>query len=275
MAVTIALLGDVMLGRRVAEALRSRPAEDVWAPELRSLLGGCDAVVVNLECCVSERGLKTRRIVGKSFFFRAPPTAVDSLRAIGASAVSLANNHALDYEQDALADTLQHLRGAAIAAAGAGLGEQRARAPVVVQAGGLRLGVVAVTDHPREFAAGPESWGVAWAPLRRGAPDWLLDAVARLRATCDLVLAFPHRGPNMTTRPVLGIVEEAPGAAAARARVSHTRAARRAPPLEAPAGGARGRTRPGHGCSSHSLESHASPRRTACHVPRALAGFAT
>jgi poly-gamma-glutamate capsule biosynthesis protein CapA/YwtB (metallophosphatase superfamily) len=112
MAVTIALLGDVMLGRRVAEALRSRPAEDVWAPDLRSLLGGCDAVVVNLECCVSERGLPTRRIAGKPFFFRAPPAAVDALRAIGTSAVSLANNHALDYEQDALADSLEHLHRA-------------------------------------------------------------------------------------------------------------------------------------------------------------------
>jgi poly-gamma-glutamate synthesis protein (capsule biosynthesis protein) len=190
-AVTVGLLGDLMLGRCVADELRTRPPEDVWAPDLRSLLRESDALIVNLECCVSARGEKTRRIADKPFFFRAPPVAVESLRAIGTSVASLANNHALDYEDAALADTLEHLRAAGIAAAGAGPSEDEARRPVVVDAGGLRLGVVAVTDHPRQYAA-TSSWGVAWAPLRKGAPRWLLDAVSRVREWCDLVVVFPH-----------------------------------------------------------------------------------
>jgi poly-gamma-glutamate synthesis protein (capsule biosynthesis protein) len=201
MAVTVGLLGDVMLGRGVAERLHSIPPADVWAPEVRELLCACDAVIVNLECCISDRGHPTRRVRGKPFFFRAPPAAVESLRAIGVSAVSLANNHALDYEEEALADTLTCLRAGGIAFTGAGEGRERARAPTTVDAGGRRLGVVAVTDHPREYEAGRRSRGVAWAQLRERTPDWVLDAIGELRETCDLVVAFPHWGPNMSTRP--------------------------------------------------------------------------
>ena len=82
----------------------------------------------NLECCISERGTHTTRLRGKAFFFRAPPAAVDALAAVGTSAVSLANNHALDYEAVALIDTLEHLATAEIAAAGAGPDRQRRRA---------------------------------------------------------------------------------------------------------------------------------------------------
>ncbi|MDP8944288.1 MAG: CapA family protein, partial [Actinomycetota bacterium] len=146
MAPTIGLLGDVMLGRGVAGALESTPPADVWSPELRELAAGCDVVVANLECCISERGRPTRRIPGKPFFFRAPPQAVESLRAIGAGAVSLANNHALDYEEEALADTLDHLDAAGIPRVGAGRGAAEARRGIVVEVGGARLGVVAVSD---------------------------------------------------------------------------------------------------------------------------------
>jgi poly-gamma-glutamate synthesis protein (capsule biosynthesis protein) len=198
---TIGLLGDVMLGRAVADALGRVDPEDVWAPEVREIAAGCDAVICNLECCISTQGQQTERLRGKPFFFRAPPAAISSLQAIGAVAVGLANNHALDYEEEALADTLESLRGAGIAVAGAGRNEEEARRGVVVTAGDRSLGLVAVSDHPEEFAAGRDSPGISYADLRRGVPEWLADELARLRAECDLLVAFPHWGPNMTTQP--------------------------------------------------------------------------
>ncbi|HMC07548.1 MAG TPA: CapA family protein [Solirubrobacterales bacterium] len=201
MSPSIALLGDVMLGRGVAERIaRGRP-EDVWSAEVRELLRSCDLVLLNLECCVSERGAATERIPGKPFFFRAPPAAVESLRAIGARAVGLANNHALDYESPALLDTLALLDAAGIARCGAGRDEPEARRPTIADAQGKQVGMVAVSDHPREFAAAPGAPGTAHADLRRGVPDWLASEVERLRARCDRVVAFLHWGPNMTTEP--------------------------------------------------------------------------
>jgi poly-gamma-glutamate synthesis protein (capsule biosynthesis protein) len=72
----------------------------------------------------------------------------------------------------------------------------------VLEAGGFRLGVVGVTDHPAEYAAGPGRPGVAFADLWEGMPGWLLDAVHSLCAAVDAVLVTPHWGPNMVAEPV-------------------------------------------------------------------------
>jgi poly-gamma-glutamate capsule biosynthesis protein CapA/YwtB (metallophosphatase superfamily) len=192
-APAIGLLGDVMLGRSVAERLGEAPPEEVWSDEVRDLCSSLDAVVCNLECCISDRGRRTTLIQDKPFFFRAPPSAVESLRAAGIAAVSLANNHALDFGPEALEDTIALLDQGGIAVAGT----TRA-ASVVVEAGGVRLGLLGLTDHPREYAG--ES-GVAWADLRRKLPGWVDDELAQLRQRADLVLAFPHWGPNMTVGP--------------------------------------------------------------------------
>jgi poly-gamma-glutamate synthesis protein (capsule biosynthesis protein) len=158
-------------------------------------------VVCNLECCVSGSGEPTVRVPGKPFFFRGPAEAVDSLRAIGATTVGLANNHALDYETEALIETMELLEQAGIAVAGAGPSESTARRGAVVQAGGVRVGVVAASDHPHQFAARRDSAGIAYAELGRGVPDWLAGEVSRLDRECDHLVAFPHWGPNMSTEP--------------------------------------------------------------------------
>ena len=201
MSPTIGLLGDVMLGRKVGEALGEGRPEDVWAPEVREIAASCDAVLCNLECCISARGRRTERYPGKPFFFRAPPTAIESLRAIHLSAAGLANNHALDYEVDALDDTLELLRAAGIGVAGAGRDVAEARRGVVVDAGGQRLGLLAASDDPERYAAGPQVPGIAHAEFARGLPQWVTDELGRMRAECDLLVAFPHWGPNMTTEP--------------------------------------------------------------------------
>ncbi|MFI9721912.1 CapA family protein [Streptomyces sp. NPDC052396] len=201
MAVTVALAGDTMLGRGVAERLIEAPgAENLFAPEVRDLLAGADLRVLNLECCVSDRG-EPWPAPGKPFFFRAPPSAAHVLAELGVDCVTLANNHALDYGYDALADTLTLLPRAGIRVVGAGQDLGAAHEFTVLEADGLRLAVIGATDHPEDFAAAPDRPGVAFADLRHGVPGWLLDTVARAAEAADAVLLTPHWGPNMTSRP--------------------------------------------------------------------------
>jgi poly-gamma-glutamate capsule biosynthesis protein CapA/YwtB (metallophosphatase superfamily) len=199
MAVTVALAGDTMLGRGVARTLATTPPAAMVAPEVLAVLGDADLVVLNLECCISERG-RPWAAPGKPFFFRAPPRAVELLVLLGTDCVTLANNHALDYGVDALADTLAHLAADDIAAVGAGLDLAQARRPAVLAAGGLRVAVLGATDHPPDFAASPDRPGVAFADLGRQVPNWLLDSVRA--ADAEVRLVTPHWGPNMTTAPV-------------------------------------------------------------------------
>jgi len=183
----LALAGDTMLGRRVARELERRRPQSLVEPELAELTRAADLFVLNLECCISERGAP----VPKVFNFRAPPAALETLLHLGVDCVTLANNHALDYGIDALLDTFEHLRAAGIAWAGAGKNVEEARRPAVVAG----LPVVAFCDHEPGFAAAASRPGIAYADLRRGVPDWL-------REGANGTLVCPHWGPNMTARPL-------------------------------------------------------------------------
>lgn len=197
-----------MLGRGVGDLVRRRGVAPLFSPGLVETLRDADALVLNLECAVSERGARWPE-PGKPFFFRAPPRAVEALALLGVDCVTLANNHALDYGAEALLDTVSTLRDAGIATVGAGVDQRSAREPVVLDRAGLRLGVVGMTDHPRSYAAQDHRPGVAYAEDGRVIPDWVARAIAGMDA--DAVLVTPHWGPNMTSSPSSSIRKAAAG----------------------------------------------------------------
>jgi poly-gamma-glutamate capsule biosynthesis protein CapA/YwtB (metallophosphatase superfamily) len=204
----LGLAGDTMLGRKVAGAIEEHGPDAVVADEVAAVAREADLLVLNLECCISDRGAPWPD-PGKPFFFRAPPAAIEVLTRLGVDCVTLANNHALDYGAEALLDTLEHLRAAGIAYVGAGPDLAAARTPATLQADGLRVAVLGCADHPQEYAAGPATPGIAYGL------DWVGDAVAEVEA--DAVLVTPHWGPNMTSEPLPRIRRAAAGLRAAGA----------------------------------------------------------
>jgi len=203
--VTVSLAGDTMLGRGVADRLAEAPPASLFAPEVVEFARAADLLVLNLECCISDRGSPWPD-PAKPFYFRAPPAAVETLTHLGVDCVTLANNHALDFGEVALVDTMEHLAAGGIAWVGAGEDAQAARRPIVLESNGARLAVLALTDHPADFAAesGP---GVAFADLRTGLPPWVNETLRSVEA--DAVLATPHWGPNMTSGPVPHVLRAA------------------------------------------------------------------
>jgi Bacterial capsule synthesis protein PGA_cap len=184
--VKLALAGDTMLGRGVADSLAVRPPRSLVDPALVEITRDADLFLLNLECCISERG----EPVAKAFAFRAPPVAVETLVHLGVGCVTLANNHALDYGPDAFLDTLEHLRAAGIASVGAGGNVDEARAAVEIQS----VRIVAFADQEPRSAAAVDEPGIAYADLARGIPDWL-------RESARGALVTPHWGPNMVHEP--------------------------------------------------------------------------
>ncbi|HEX5511102.1 MAG TPA: CapA family protein [Actinomycetales bacterium] len=197
----LALAGDAMLGRGVGERLREDRSARVFGPRLRETARAADAVVVNLECCISERGERWPD-TDKLYFFRAPPRAVQVLVDLGVDAVTLANNHALDFGFDALADTLDILRGAGITVVGAGEDAGSARTPRLVTVGATHVTLLGFADYPAEFAATDDRAGVAFADLTAGVPEWVRTA---LRQSDAPVVVMPHWGPNMVQQPVRAV----------------------------------------------------------------------
>ncbi len=157
--VELAFLGDVMLARRVEARAERDGAEGVLA-DLWPILETADVRIVNLECALSTRGARWTPET-KVCHFRAHPALVSALTAVRISAVSLANNHTLDYGPDALFETLDVLDRAGIAHAGAGRNEEEAFRPAIFRAGAVRVAMVAFTNNEPGWAAGPGRPAVA------------------------------------------------------------------------------------------------------------------
>ena len=193
--------GDVMLGRLVNEALKRQPPEYPWGDTL-PLFEGADLNICNLECVISDRG-RPWAATPKMFHFRSDAKNVEVLNAAGIDMVSLANNHALDYEDVALIDTIKILHDNAIGFAGAGADLVAASSPYIREAEEQRIGFISFTDNEPGWAAGSENPGIFHVPvdLEDERAQVLLDLVAETGKRVDLLVVSAHWGPNWGYRP--------------------------------------------------------------------------
>jgi poly-gamma-glutamate capsule biosynthesis protein CapA/YwtB (metallophosphatase superfamily) len=204
--ITLALTGDVMLGRQVNKALRLTSPEQPWGDVLPLLLSA-DLRIVNLECAITDHEQPWAR-TPKVFHFRADPSAVEVLRAARVNGCSLANNHTLDFEQRGLLDTLRHLKVADIRYAGAGHSRKEAAQPALLAARSAdrtsRVALLAFTNNEPPFAAGPDRPGTNYLPVSLE-PDVLrrveVAVTAAREAGAETVVFSNHWGPNMVQRP--------------------------------------------------------------------------
>jgi poly-gamma-glutamate capsule biosynthesis protein CapA/YwtB (metallophosphatase superfamily) len=204
--ITLALTGDVMLGRKVAEALdRYMRPEEPWG-DVMPLLDAADLRIINLECAVTDNERPWTR-TPKVFHFRAQPSVIETLRTARIDACSLANNHTLDFEEQGLLDTLEHLDAAGIRHAGAGRNREEAADPAILAVPAdrtRRVALLAFTDNEPPFAADTDRPGTNYLPVS-SKPDVLRrveGAVSIVRELgADTVIFSNHWGPNMVQRP--------------------------------------------------------------------------
>ncbi len=195
-ALDLTVVGDVMLTRGVPDAGAA------LAP-MSGILGRSDVTIGNLESTLSLRGAPTQG--GDSF--GGTPALLGPLRRAGFDALSLANNHAGDYGQTALLDTLAALRDSSIRPFGAGVLAEAAR-PAIVERGGVRFGFVgfnAIGETPRAEPGTPGALSVRMpprtGPLVQADLDRVLTAVRRTERQADVVVVLPHWGTQYTHRP--------------------------------------------------------------------------
>ncbi|HEX2773960.1 MAG TPA: CapA family protein [Micromonosporaceae bacterium] len=196
---------------------RTRPLLDepqtAFGPIARVLRDG-DLTLVNLETAVTERGTPEP----KTYHFRAPASAYDALRAAGIDAVSIANNHALDYGRVGLLDTLDSARAARFPVFGAGRDVTEAYAPWLTTVAGTRIAVIGLSQvYALSAQWKPTSTrpGIAMAHDRNLA----VRAVTAARRQADLVIVFMHWGREGSACPTEDMTSLAAALAGAGADV--------------------------------------------------------
>lgn len=189
-------VGDVMLGRMVNEALKSRPPEYPWGNTL-SLFKMADIKICNLECAITDYS-KPWSNTSKVFFFATDPKNVAVLQAAGITAVANANNHAMDYRYIGLSQMIKILDKAKILHAGSGKDFKEASRPATVKADSLKIAFISFTDNEPWAAAGGPGGGIFYIPVDIASPraKVLFDLVSQSKKNHDLVIVSAHWGPN-------------------------------------------------------------------------------
>jgi poly-gamma-glutamate synthesis protein (capsule biosynthesis protein) len=200
--VTIALMGDVMLGRGVNETIHERGFEYPWGDVLPTLRQA-DFRFINLECALTSHTREWFDGGSKAFHFRADPGVVETLATADIDFVSLANNHTGDFGAEGLAETLAVLDRAGIAHGGAGANLAAARAPARFEKNGLRVAVVSFADYPGAWSAAETTPGINYTPVSLDASVLrsIADTIAGARLDADVLVFTIHWGPNMRARP--------------------------------------------------------------------------
>jgi gamma-polyglutamate biosynthesis protein CapA len=151
---TLVFAGDVMLDRGVRYMVEKH-GQDYSFPflKIKERTEDADIFFANLESMISDQGNK----IGSIYSFRAPPLAMQGLVSAGINVVSLANNHAFDYNRLAFEDTMKRLKENNIEYIGAGFNSQEAHSVTVFSLKEAKVGFLGYTEFLYDYAFSQEN----------------------------------------------------------------------------------------------------------------------
>jgi poly-gamma-glutamate synthesis protein (capsule biosynthesis protein) len=225
----ILFVGDVMLGRLINSVLSNDKFTYVWGDTI-DIIRNADISLINLECAISSKGKQWDKTC-KVFHFRADPEAIEVLKTAGIDYVSLANNHVLDYDIEALEETLELLDKNGILHSGAGRNLNEAVQPAIIKydikiqgnSNGtiyqnisinngkkiksrnfVRVGIISLTDNQPEWEATMATAGVNYIPITLY-PEVYINrlqfCIENVKKNSDIVVVSCHVGPHYRENP--------------------------------------------------------------------------
>lgn len=177
------MLGDgpLNLSFGVASSIRKAGGDSIFKV-VKPILERGDIVFGNLEAVLASGILgKTapehRSLIGS-------PSSVSSLKQAGFNVLSIANNHALEYGNTAMLDTIEHLKKELIRTIGQNL--------EIIEINGIKLAFLAycLIDDP-----------TAYTPTKN--PDQIYSQIKKAKSVADLVIVSMHWGDEFIQKPSL------------------------------------------------------------------------
>ena len=163
------------------------------AGAFRELIKGADIAIANFENPAPDNP----RWHTKGTVFSADPTLIDGLANAGIDYVSLANNHIRDAGGLGLLQTIENIEQRGIKVSGAGKDLAAARRPAIMEAGGVKVAILAYDAIAGKYHA--TATRIGSAPLQARLVK--ADVAAARKAGADIVIVFPHWGTEYDPTP--------------------------------------------------------------------------
>ena len=199
--VVLAFAGDILFDDEysimASMKQRSNGIYDTISADLLDEMTSADIFMLNNEFTYTLRGEPTFE---KQYTFRADPETSEYLLDMGVDIVSLANNHAYDYGELSLLDSMDTLASMQMPYVGAGRNIEEASRPFYFETDGMKIGILSSTqierlDNPDTKGATENSAGV----FRSWDGTLLYEKVKEVKEQCDFLVVYVHWGTENTT----------------------------------------------------------------------------
>lgn len=193
----ISFMGDVMMDSFIGDYIRDYGSDYPWT-DVAPITKESDLAIINLETSVSTRG-ETKKPEG--YGFRSHPDTLQGLVNSGIDMVSLANNHTLDFGEEAFFDTLESLNQYGIAYVGGGKNKREAEEAKILEKNGFKMGFVAYTSVIpwSSWEAGEDKPGTA--VLKMEYKEKILKNIQDASKKCDRLTVLLHWGVEYDQAP--------------------------------------------------------------------------
>ena len=186
----VLVVGDFYPAGRLAGLATTDPDElfGAFAQTIRN----SDVSVLNLEAPLCEPRVAIEK-TGPNMF--AAPTNAAFLANAGFGLATLANNHMFDFGELGLESTMSTLDRYGIAYVGAGKNLEQAAKPYIVEANGVRLGILNFAENEWSTTHGRSPGACPIDPIMN------CRAILRTKRRVDHVIVICHGGHEMHTLP--------------------------------------------------------------------------
>lgn len=182
-------VGDIMMGRNVKE-LGERKGYSTVFDGTRHFWNESDYIVGNFESAILLESEEKYTKAEKNIHLETSEEAAEALSKEGFSVVTLANNHATDFSDKGLADTMNTLENNNIKYVGAGENLENASLYDITEVNGIKIANIGVSEVvPIGAAAGREKGGILTTT-----DDKYLDVIRDAKTKADLVVVNVHWG---------------------------------------------------------------------------------
>lgn len=192
MNIKINICGDVVPTSINEELFKSGDVINLIGEELSNLFKNSDLNICNLECPLTDSDIKIDKN-GPSL--KASKNTIKAIKDMNIHICSLANNHIKDYGKQGIVDTINVLKDNNIDYLGAGINMNEAKAPLIKEINGYKIGIYSCAEHEFSIASYNES----------GANPFDLyvvkDELKALKEKCDYLICLYHGGRELYQYP--------------------------------------------------------------------------
>jgi hypothetical protein len=163
---------------------------------MRALIQNADLAIANFENPAPD----SFRYHTSGTLFSADPKLIKGLANAGIDWVSLANNHIGDAGRNGILQTIANLADYGIKSGGAGKDAKTARRPTILEADGVKVGIIGYDTIAPGYRAGTDKPGSASFTV-----DNVKSDVKKARDSgAQVVIVFPHWGTEYDPTPFAG-----------------------------------------------------------------------